>query len=437
MMEKLFTRLFGLALVAHVVGNWAQPDLPSVVGFVNLLVGLLGLALTTIPNRRLLFAATCLTLASLLLEMPFTGNHWLLSGLAGLAIVLTGAEPRRYLPILRSTFLVFYGFASFSKLNYGFFNTSVSCAVYYGNQSLEALGLAPLKQASPIPALLVWLTAAIELSVVPLLLIRRTRYLGVVAALAFHIAISYDLGQHFYDFTAVLGALLVAFLPEETLPKLRFTLPDSIRRPMLGGWISLGLLLVVLASLPGSTASLAILTRLPFVVWIPASLVWLLLVARAGWSSSPLRFRWGWAGTVVVGLAVFNGLTPYFELKTAYSFNMYSNLVTAQGESNHFLIQETIPLRNGYEDPVEILETSDPGLDLYREMGYLIAYPQFQRYLVGKSLAVDYRRGGEVFSIDGSAALADAGPWWWRFMPLRSLDRDKPPRCQDVFLPAL
>lgn len=436
-MERLFARLFGIALVAHVVGNWGQPDLPSMVGLANLSVGLFGLALSIVPNRRLLFFASCLVLVSLFVEMPFTGNHWLLSGLAGLAIVLTGAEPRRYPPVLRWTFLVFYGFAAFSKLNHGFFDPSVSCAVYYGNQSFEALGLAPVGEGSPIRTLLVWLTAAIELSIVPLLLIRRTRYLGVVAALTFHIAISFDLGQHFYDFTAVLAALLVTFLPERAIPKLGSTVPHPIGRPLLVGWTLVGLLLIVLACLPISGASLAILTRLPFLLWIPSALIWLLLVSRAGWKSGPLRFRWGWAGAVVVGLAIFNGLTPYFELKTAYSFNMYSNLVTAQGESNHFLIRETMPLRNGYEHPVEILETSDPGLELYRDMGYLIAYPQFQRYLVGKSVAVDYRRGRQIFSVEGSSTVADPGPWWWRIMPLRSLDREPAPRCQDVFLPAL
>lgn len=436
-MDRLFTRLFGIALVAHVVGNWAQPDLPSAVGFVNLAVGLVGLALSIVPDRRLLLGASIFALASLFLEMPFTGNHWLLAGLAGLAIILTGAEPRRYLPVLRSTFLVFYGFAAFSKLNYGFFDPTVSCAVYYGNQSLGALGLAPVGEGSPMRALLVWLTAAIELSIVPLLLIRRTRYLGVVAALIFHIAISFDLGQHFYDFTAVLGALLVTFLPERSVSELGVSLPSPLRRPLLAGWIALGLLLIVLASLPISGASLAILTRLPFLLWIPSSLVWLLAVARAGWGSGSVQLRWGWAGAVVVGLAVFNGLTPYFELKTAYSFNMYSNLVTAQGESNHFLVRSTMPLRNGYEHPVEILETSDPGLELYRDMGYLIAYPQFQRYLVGKSVTVQYRRGGEIFSVEGSSTVADSGPWWWRIMPLRSIDSEPTPRCQDVFLPAL
>ena len=99
-------------------------------------------------------------------------------------------------------------------------------------------------------------------------------------------------------------------------------------------------------------------------------------------------------------IAVLNGLTPYTEVKTAYSFNMYANLVTSKGESNHFLVRSTWPLRNGYEGPVEILESSDEGLNAYRDEGYLVAYPQLRRYLsVRPDASLTYRRYGEVVTL--------------------------------------
>jgi hypothetical protein len=134
---------------------------------------------------------------------------------------------------------------------------------------------------------------------------------------------------------------------------------------------------------------------------------------------------------------MFNGITPYTEIKTAYGFNMYANLVTAQGRSNHFLIRSTVPLRDGYVDPVEIIETSDPGLEIYKEMGYLIAYPQFRRYLAARPSDVEYRRGSQEYGVSESGPALDPGPVWWRFFPLRALDTHEPPRCQSVFLPAL
>jgi hypothetical protein len=139
----------------------------------------------------------------------------------------------------------------------------------------------------------------------------------------------------------------------------------------------------------------------------------------------------------VVALAVANGVTPYTEVKTAFGFNMYANLVTAQGETNHLLISRTWPLRDGYEGPVEIVSSNDPGLLSYRELGYLIAYPQFQRYLAAmRGVEVTYRRNGHEVRVE-EATIMPRGPWWWRFFPLRALDTQEPPRCQDVFLPAL
>jgi hypothetical protein len=298
------------------------------------------------------------------------------------------------------------------------------------------LGLGPLPEGSPLTTLVVWATAGVELLIVPLLLMRPTRYAGIVLATAFHVLISFDLNQHFYDFTTILIALLVCFLSDEAVAALRDRVGPWVR-PLRLGWLVLGPFLVLLAVLPVTSATVAVAMRLAFVIWIPVSLIWLWGVLRAWQPGGEERWNPGFLGGVVVVAAVLNGLTPYTETKTAYGFNMYANLVTAQGHSNHFVIRNTIPLRAGYDRPVEIVDSSDPGLNLYRDLGYLIAYPQFQRYLVGKDETVDFRRGEENFSGIASAEIAKTGPWWWRFLPLRSIDVHDPPRCQDVFLPAL
>lgn len=437
-MELLFIRFFGVALVAHVVGNWAQPDFPSLVGILNLVVGLAGLGLNIWPRRPLVIGAALVTCASVLAEMPFTGNHWVVAGLASLAIILTGGNPGRYFPALRWIFVVFYGFAAFAKLNSGFFDPSVSCAVFYANQSLEGLGLGPIPASSSLRNLMIWLTAAIELAIVPLLVIRRTRFAGLVMATAFHILISFDVDQHFYDFTAVLVALLISFLPERTASQLAQPSPGIWWQSVRVALIALSFFLTVIAVLPPSDATPAILERLPFVAWVPLALYGFYRLVRSRQSGEQLDWRLGWVAGGVLLLTMFNGITPYTEIKTAYGFNMYANLVTAQGRSNHFLIRSTVPLRNGYADPVEIIESSDPGLEIYKEMGYLIAYPQFRRYLAANhTAAVNYRRGSEEYELTGSGPPPDPGPSWWRFFPLRALDVHDPPRCQTVFLPAL
>ena len=436
-MEHLFFRLFGIALIAHVVGNWAQPDFPSLVGVLNLLVGMAGLALNVWPRRQLLIGAAVVTCASVLAEMPFTGNHWVVAGLASLAIIVTWGDPKRYFPAMRWIFVVFYGFAAFAKLNSGFFDPSVSCAVFYANQSLESFGLGPIPVTSAARIYLIFVTAGIELAVVPLLLIRRTRFAGVVLATAFHVLISFDLSQHFYDFTAVLMALLVAFLSERAVAELV--------QPTRGVWwrqarvalIALSFFLIVISVLPPSDATLPLLGRLPFVAWIPIASYGFFRLVRSWHSGELLEWRVNWFAGGVVVLTVFNGLTPYTETKTAYGFNMYANLLTAQGRSNHYLIRSTIPLRDDYAHPVEVIESSDPGLLIYKNTGYLIAYPQFLRYLASKPVAVKYVRGNVEYSVTESDGPFHPGPVWWRFFPLRALDTHNPPRCQAVFLPAL
>jgi hypothetical protein len=183
------------------------------------------------------------------------------------------------------------------------------------------------------------------------------------------------------------------------------------------------------------------LSRLPFVFWLPFSLLWVAALIRARAPGDAVVWRTGWAGAIVVALTVLNGLTPYTEIKTAYSFNMYANLVTSQGDSNHFVVRSTLPLRSGYDGPVEILESSDGGLEAYRDEGYLVAFPQLRRYLSTRpEVSLTYRRNGEVTALAQASLmpeLVDPGPWWWRFFPLRAIDTRNPPLCQAAFLGAL
>jgi hypothetical protein len=438
----LFARLWGVAMVAHVVGNWSQPDLPKAVAWVNVAVGLWGLWLAVRPTRVNLLVGSALILVSLLHEIPVTGSHWMLAGLAGLAVLVTRATPGTTEPALRWVLLAFYVFAAFSKLNSGFVEPDVSCAVFYANQSLGEVGLGPVGgQASHA---VIWASLATELSVPVLLAFRRTRYWGVVLALLFHGLISFDHGQHFYDFTAVLLPLFLLFLPEPaitSLTSLPAKLPAGVRRLVAGGLIVAGAISVVFAMRATDAFALHWLRNVPFVAWIPfyVAVVGTVLAARP--RPEPSALRLSPAAAVVVALVAFNGLAPYLELKTAFSFNMYSNLQMVDGASNHLLVGGSLPLRHGYRDPVQIVATSDPGLRPYQAQGYLVAYPQLRRYLSQhRDISLTFRQAGRVRTVNPVSAdpvLVDPGPWWWRYLPLRAVDTRDPPRCQTGFLPAL
>lgn len=440
----IFSRLFGIALVAHVVGNWTQPDIPAAVGWINLAVGTVGAVLALKPNRSVLLAASALVVVSVLLEMPFTGNHWVVAALVAMAILVTRGQENLFVPSARWILLIFYGFAAFAKLNSGFFDPSVSCAVFYANQSFTSFGLPEIDPASPLAVASIWLTVCIEFSVPALLTFKRTRYFGVLLGSAFHVLISFDLDQHFFDFTAVLLPLFFLFLPDDSVARFSAKLGSiTARTPRLAAVVvgAIMTVLVAISVLTPTEISVQVLSLFPFLLWIPASLFWMYLLWLANFPGQQLRWKPGIAGLAIMGLAVLNGLTPYTEVKTGYGFNMYANLLTAGGVSNHFLIRRTIPLRDGYGGPVEVLSSSDSGLELYHDLGYLVANPQLRRYLTNHpDVSLTYVRHGQTISLSQAAddpELVDPGPWWWRFFPLRAIDKQNPPRCQDVFLVAL
>ena len=373
---RWFSRTFGLAVVAHLAGNppvWREPDGPwlTPVVVVSAALGLLAVALVVRPGRLLLGSTAALVLASVWTEAPFLSNHWLLVGFVAVAVLvsLVQRDPWAWLSVTgRCLLLAFYCFAAFAKLNAGFFEPGTSCGVFYANQSLGSFGLPTLPTDSPLAWLLVLGPVLTELSVPFLLAFGRTRRIGVLVALVFHTVISVDLDQHFYDFTAALVVLLCLFLPESTLADLEAS--AARRTKSLVAAMAICLVLVLCAVLPQVVLTTRILEWLPFVVWF-AFAGWLIVsVARGGLGPSHLPMRPpGAAAWVLVTLVVANGLTPYLELKTAYGFNMYANLATVAGESNHFVVRDTWPLTDVQDHLLTVVETDDPGLEMYADQG--------------------------------------------------------------------
>ena len=310
-------------------------------------------------------------LASVWTEAPFLSNHWLLVGFVAVAVLvsLVQRDPWAWLSVTgRCILLAFYCFAAFAKLNAGFFEPGTSCGVFYANQSLGSFGLPTLPTDSPLAWLLVLGPVLTELSVPFLLAFGRTRRIGVLVALVFHTVISVDLDQHFYDFTAALVVLLCLFLPESTLADLEASAARRTKSFVAG--MAICLVLVLCAVLPQVVLTTRILEWLPFVVWF-AFAGWLIVsVARGGLGPSHLPMRPpGAVAWVLVTLVVANGLTPYLELKTAYGFNMYANLVTVAGESNHFVVRDTLAADRRPGPPADRRRDRRPGPGDVRRQG--------------------------------------------------------------------
>jgi hypothetical protein len=430
---RWFVRLYALAIAAHIAGNptgfmegW-QDD-------ITLALGLAAALLLAEPGRRWVLGTTAgLVLATVWMEAPFIGNHWLVMGFVSLAVLVSLLRADWwgwFAPTSRWILLAFYGFAAFAKLNAGFFDPSVSCGLFYANQSAQSWGLPALPASAGVGIAVA--TALIELAVPVLLILRRTRRYGVILGYLFHLLISFDLGQHFYDFTAVLFALFALFLAPESLAGFE----RRVRPMVAGAGAGAATILAVGASTGPNDVTRLILSLGAFAVWIPTGvlLAWAVLTDRTPGRPVSLRSPDGWS-VAIVGLVLFNALTPYLGLKTGYGFNMYANLVTHEGESNHFVIGRTLDLVD--VEMVEVVEARGAGLEAYVGSGYLVPERNLMDLLAEHPDAtVTYRRGDETISGSGAELGRELPVLIEKFGLFRSVDTADPPRCQTSWLPA-
>lgn len=410
-----FTRLWAAAILLHLAGNAGHMVALSAAGVLEIGMGALAVSLLVRPDRIRLALMAGLHIPVVALKAPVVGNHEMLELFVHLlilaALAVRWSDWRSvFVPAARLTLVVAYGFIALSKLNSDFFDPSVSCAVLFGNELGRYVGVVVAEQ-EVLSHLVIWGTVAAEVAV-PVLLVLRWRY-AVPFALGFHFVLALDPIGHVYDFSSTLLPLFLLFLP-----------PDF--SSYAGRWLArfdagLARRMLMLAVL-GEVLILMTDTRQWLIAW-PAWLalgggaLWLAATycRRAEWKREPLFTGLHPALGIVVGLVALNGLAPYLELKTASAFNMYSNLRTAQGETNHLLIPATLPLTGGQDHLVEIVETNDPRLDRYRDQGLRIPAPSLLTYLAGRPdssaiVAVDGRTLA-VPSEEARDLLGDAPSW--------------------------
>jgi hypothetical protein len=460
----LFSVMWALAALWHLLGNplngpaWGQAILVAGVGAVLLRPG------ATLPLGLLAIGG----LVSVWTEAPLLGNHWLLAGFVDVAILLalvTGLVRRRVtdridlanrlFPAARLCLLGFYCFAAFAKLNSAFFDRTVSCATFYFDESTDSLGLSGLQLGGTawLQRAVILGTVTVELSIPLLLLLRRTRLVGVVVGLAFHAVLALDRSHQFFDFSSTLVALFVLFLPPlagswvvERVGSIRARL--ALRDEQLPGRVHLALAGVpivvgVLVVIDGLTAELAVdVGWWPWQLYAVGVIAATVVFVRQHRTSGERLLRPHHALFALVPvLVVLNGLTPYLELKTGYGWNMYSNLRTVDGESNHLLVRRTFPLTDEQEDVVTILETSSAALGRYAANGYGLTWRQLRTYLSQHpKVSITYQRGGETVALRHASdrpELVEPVPSWRQKVQLfRAVDLRSPERCVPSFGPA-
>lgn len=464
----IWWRWWAIAAYAHVVGapgtdgDWAR-------NVANVAVGWLAIAVILQPGRPASRTALAVAIVvSAVAEAPLIGNHWWVAAVVSLAALAarpwSGDEEgfaARFLPTARLILLTFYSFAALAKLNSGFLDPVESCARFFANQTLSFFQLPEVPGGSPAVSAMAWATFGIEAAVPILLLLRPTRRAGVWLAILFHLSLTLDLRQHFYDFTLVLVPLFALFAPPSLLRAVDRAMPSS---RILGGgpWAMAAGLQVAAFHLPLGVTARALAVVFAWSMWV----VLLALILRGlylAWRSGadrpgstdggeresgfwPVSLRPpGVAAVVLVAVVLLNGLSPYLELKSATGFNMYANLLTANGESNHLVIRRTAGLRGGQGETVEIVESNDDGLASYADSGFTLPVANLADYLADHldddpDLTVTYRLAdGTVETAPSPEATIQPEPMaWWaeRFLLFRAVPVADPPACQNAWFPA-
>lgn len=464
----LFAGLWAVAALFHVLSapqRFVAFPVPNAEGLAALGVAVAATGVLVRPrDARWLVALAVLQLGSVWVEAPMLGNHWFIGGAVALTILLAAASVRRrtgrvepaplyaaFGPVARWVLLVSYVFAAFAKLNRGFLDPDVSCAVFFLRETAGAAGLGGTIDRAP-PELLtaaIGATVVIELAVPVLLIVRRTRASGVLLAVAFHTVLGLDLAHPFFDFSTLLFALFALFLPPDFAPWLHGRLQrdgDHRRRasPLLVGASRAALALVLLAAVgPASPRLAVVVIATAYLAWFGYAVAAIVAVATYVVRQRPRGARGILRPTVpaaalVVPLVLLNGLTPYLELKTASGFTMYSNLTTVDGRTNHLLMPRTLPLTDAHDQLVVIRSSDDAGLQWYADHGYALPRPTFRSYLADHpDVTVAYLQDGAPRRYGPGMEPPPPPPMWReKLQPFRAVDLQDPPRCQDRWGPA-
>ena len=408
------------------------------------------------PTSRVrLGALAAIQITYLGTEIPWTDNHLYLMGFANMGLLTAvlanwwtegqnGSKsfllPRRY---LFSTLLLSYGAAAIAKLNAGFFDPETSCAVtmFYdavGVFGLERDGVPEVVRS--LDLVMPSLIAGIELLVPTLLLIPRTRCAGVVLVVLFHWAVSLSPTATAIDFTLVLFAFMILFLPITAATRLHTwaqraaaVLPASLRTAF---FVLLSFFLTI-----SLVAGRGTVYGNRNWVWLAATALVLgalllqhALTERHSSSTPVTQGQDSHLGMVPYGLFIIlqlaNISAPYLGSKNIGSFVMYSNLQTERRHSNHYLLPR-LPMNMGQDDLVEIVDSSSEWLRHVRESGRLLSWHELRRHLSYRpDTSITYRRGDQFYSYeraDENPELVHRHPVAHRLIGLRLYDRQRVP----------
>ena len=399
--QSVFVVFWGMSIFFHIIAefnelhavttqSWGTSS--QILGTESLILGFCALCLVFRPhNRYLLIATATLQLINVWLRLPTINNHWMLGGWVSLAMLLAVLSSRNqntkedqanrlFSILIPATILILvtaYPFAAFAKWNSSFMNPEVSCAVDLFTRGYELVGLDSLARFPIVRWGLIGITLFFETTIALLILWPRSRSWGALLGLFFHYILTLDLAVPFFNFTSILFLFFILCLPKNILVQLAgwadLQLAERWKKWVVGGAMGL----VLFAPLIDSAATQIFFALGRGVVWLffgTPILIWVfrqMFFQQQNWSDTfsiwpSKESKQQLPKAILLTLlscTLLMGLSPWLEIQTGYGLTMYSNLLTAQGETNHIIMPRTFPIGRGYYDLIEITAADPQSID--------------------------------------------------------------------------
>ena len=422
------------------------------------------------PRSRFRFALMLVADVLYIFEAsPVTANHILFTAFVDLSLLIvigTGAFHRTrgglsqdaiYLQVkgvLRVELILLYFFAVLHKLNTDYFDPSVSCAGYLLHEMQVRFAFLPVGDRSL--QFSIYGTIFLEAAIPVLLCFKRTRNLGIIIALGFHLFLSVHQHKGLYGFSAMMFALLFTCVPDSLVDRVYARLNDlgildrltglgrfHARRVLWGGGIVLiGVLVVIFAADINIRSFKETAYTIGQLLWVPygLALIALYLMGNSALKDDESRRflfpcrSWAWIMPVIIFLHSF---CPYLGLKTVPCLSMFSNLRTEGPRPNHLFLSQRLQVFDYQNDLVEVISSSDSKLQRLADKKLLIPYFEFCRQvnLIRGLLSVHFVRGSQSYRFKdaGPAARPGVEPTPWvlgKIMAFRPIDKEGPMRCR-------
>lgn len=421
--NQLFALFFGLFSIFHVLSfpNYYN-SFPPPLDFLLLFV--LAIALVIWPRSRgLLIGVMAASLLSGWLNAPVESNHTMLRnvvalGFAGVYLInlLHGQSWQRtfldFSVVGQGGLLVMYFYGVFHKINTGFLDPAVSCAVVLWRDMPPPLSWIdfPLMHYAAIYGTLV-----IETAMLIALLMPRFRNLAIAAGIFFHLVLALSNFSVYLPFTTLVISLHLLFLSPESAWRVVNSpvmqgFSDRLRQP---AWLAVAAIYLAVMCAGVLAREFTLVTLMASVFVLPLCYA----ILRYGMAAEKERLpagqrasRFGRTfGGALAALFFIACLSPYLGLKSAQNMNMFSNLRTEGGVSNHLVFSSPPSLFPYLDDVVTITRASGDALlegMAGKEYG-LVRYDLLQMLRARPDVTVSYRLNG-VEHVDQSAAtLAD------------------------------